>query len=527
MKKIILLLFTTTLLFSQQTNTNQGIELPEFVITGVQAVNMPVLKKERPEYVSTLSEQFFSPNFSPEEVKLEEFSKPPVMDVEIFHTHKEYSGVASLSVSQYSLPNVKAHIGGVFGKLYGALDLWGVNGLEYDDNTGYYNIGGKITNEYNLQKDDYFSESKLSVIGYYNNKGYKLFGSSFPELNRNHQVFDLKTGIENFKTKHLDYKLFADYSYHRLRDQDGIKYYEHNIAGDFYADYKLGTVGFTLESNPEFISYYNGSESKSNFFYSGEANIMVAASVKYSIEFGLYTSYFDEFVIGPSLKMMYKPVEYLGIMAGYGTRDDVKTRADLIQENPFISLNINDEYYEKRSSVIDLLVDYEYSRYFEVSVGATFGNYDTTSYFIQDNANRFTLVETNDVNRTELFVDAQFHLGPGGMLYATVKYDGYTKDGEQLPFVPAFYGSADYSYQLNDEIVLSPGIYFADGVNTDLTGENSLDMILDLSMKASYKYSGELEASVEINNLLNNDNYKYSGYKLKPMDLAGTITFRL
>ena len=62
--KILIILFTSTWIFFFNTESySQSIELPDFVITGVQSVSIPTMKKNKSDYVPVISEEFLTPKY--------------------------------------------------------------------------------------------------------------------------------------------------------------------------------------------------------------------------------------------------------------------------------------------------------------------------------------------------------------------------------------------------------------------------------------------------------------------------------
>jgi len=81
MKKIlIILLIVPFFLSAQDRKDNQSIELPDFVITGVQNVKIPKKKKKKAELVNILSESFFKPSVSSEALSIAAFSQPEILN---------------------------------------------------------------------------------------------------------------------------------------------------------------------------------------------------------------------------------------------------------------------------------------------------------------------------------------------------------------------------------------------------------------------------------------------------------------
>ena len=70
MKKILLIILIPFIIYAQDATKDQSIELPEFVITGERNISIPEMKKHIPELVPTLSDEFFRPVFTTEQLAL-------------------------------------------------------------------------------------------------------------------------------------------------------------------------------------------------------------------------------------------------------------------------------------------------------------------------------------------------------------------------------------------------------------------------------------------------------------------------
>ena len=56
MRKIILIFFLSfTIVFAQEENQSQSIELPDFVITGNEKITIPKVQKSHPDLIPLLS----------------------------------------------------------------------------------------------------------------------------------------------------------------------------------------------------------------------------------------------------------------------------------------------------------------------------------------------------------------------------------------------------------------------------------------------------------------------------------------
>ena len=78
MKKYLILFFLPyVMIFSQDDKSkNPNVELPDFVITGADVVSIKHAEKIKPDFVSTITNDFILPVHSPEELGLKQLSNP-------------------------------------------------------------------------------------------------------------------------------------------------------------------------------------------------------------------------------------------------------------------------------------------------------------------------------------------------------------------------------------------------------------------------------------------------------------------
>src|SRR5690606_20002196 len=86
-----------------QDNPTPTVELPDFVITGTDVVNVQSAQKIKPEVVSTVSEGFLKPAFSPEELEVRDLSNPVKDEINLFDTLNFLKGDLKAGVGVYTL----------------------------------------------------------------------------------------------------------------------------------------------------------------------------------------------------------------------------------------------------------------------------------------------------------------------------------------------------------------------------------------------------------------------------------------
>ncbi|MCU0413749.1 MAG: hypothetical protein MUE91_04995, partial [Ignavibacteriaceae bacterium] len=71
---LTILLLSTAVIYSQGTNPN--VELPDFVIFGKDIISVRKVDKLKPDYISTVSDEFLKPAYKPDYLDLADISNP-------------------------------------------------------------------------------------------------------------------------------------------------------------------------------------------------------------------------------------------------------------------------------------------------------------------------------------------------------------------------------------------------------------------------------------------------------------------
>lgn len=73
-KILLILSFSILAVNAQDDKTkNPNVELPDFVITGKSQLNIKKVDKIKPDFVSSINEDFIKPTYSPEDLEIEIF----------------------------------------------------------------------------------------------------------------------------------------------------------------------------------------------------------------------------------------------------------------------------------------------------------------------------------------------------------------------------------------------------------------------------------------------------------------------
>ena len=89
-------------------SNNPNVELPDFVITGKSQLNIKKVDKIKPDFVSSVNEDFIKPTYSPEELEIGDFSNPLKSDMSFLNDVSFYKGNIAAGIGLYTIPKVSA-----------------------------------------------------------------------------------------------------------------------------------------------------------------------------------------------------------------------------------------------------------------------------------------------------------------------------------------------------------------------------------------------------------------------------------
>ena len=106
MMKLLLIFFLVPFIcFPQDENKqDQNVELPEFVITGTEAVSIEKAKKIEPDFGSTISQDFLKPAFPAEQLPIREFVNPIKENINLKDSVHYLNGRFNAGLGSLSIP---------------------------------------------------------------------------------------------------------------------------------------------------------------------------------------------------------------------------------------------------------------------------------------------------------------------------------------------------------------------------------------------------------------------------------------
>ena len=530
---LIYLLLCAVLVAQEKKEEKQGIELPDFVITGMQSVNMPEMSKIRPKVISTLSKEFFNPEFSPEELTLGSISEPDIKHAEEEAVANPNNGKVKVGAGFYTLPEGMLHYSKSFGNVLVSTQVWGGNEKAHVDNSGYNYSGGTVNTEFFVSNNSPIIPGlRVGLDAFYAREDYKFYGALIPDEIRKKEKINFGLFLANHKDSHIKFKSGAGMDMTRLPNEGVGESYSDNLL-NINGNVDLSLSSFSVRSEAEYIiqnlSGAAGGKSGSNYF-AAKSLLYYRPTVRFSISAGVFFSGTSgNSMIGPVVNLKLKLTDELSIMGAYSTESNFYTSKDFLGTNRFIDINgMPANIFERKPGSLKFAASYAYNKYFEIISGLEVSNIDNHHYFMDgDNNGKFEIASIDDYKFSHLFFQTNFHLGPFGIFYGEVNYFMYNLNGvDRLPYEPdmTFYGR--YGYEFLPGFIGELGLNFRGEVWANEAGTKTLDPVVNVLAGIKYNYLSGLTFYASLENLLGRKDENWYKYQEKPFDISAGIEYR-
>lgn len=523
MKKILigLILIITVNLSAQNQEREQSIELPDFVITGVQSVDVPTLTKKKAELHPLLEKQFFNPQYQPEELNLGRINVPFHEAPKILQEYSPRNSFVRVAAGQYTLPLVDIFISHNFSNSILSLGLFGNNSSDYIKNADKSKYG------INLKSDFFTSQSSSFLPGItfaleagYSKESYKLFGSVLPTPKRINQLADFSFATVYSTSKVFNFSLNTDFSYLNQDEVFKTKEFDMNIQGkvkfilpglDVDVKSKLRKINFDDSVMPEM----------KNDYFSTKAGISLRAINNFMIGGGVYLSKQDSnSFFSPYANVDIKINKFITASAELSGSSEIYSYSELLGMNQFIKAAAKPIYVEKAID-IDLSIKYEYDKYFQLVGGVNYVKYNDYFYFSDATTTGiYDVVPIRKVAQIRIYGNSYFHLGPYGSLYGNVEFQQFTmNDDNRLPYEPLVSSSIEYKYVTGIKVGFGAKYRTMIDFFADVSNNSKVSSYHHLSLNAFYEIFQDAEIILELENILNKDNYLWKNYLEKPFEI--------
>ena len=197
-------------------------------------------------------------------------------------------------------------------------------------------------------------------------------------------------------------------------------------------------------------------------------------------------------------------------------------------QNHYLNVDSIGSIYWERSGALTASIKYEYDKYFQIDGGLKYFTSDKFPYFgLSSDSGKFDL-HYIDMKSISPFANFLFYLGPYGEFYSSLEVsDVRDVDGNQVPYLPLFKFNAEYSYKFKNGLTSIVKMDYQSKRFADVANKISIGDYFDLGLSFIYSFQPNLDLTLDINNLVNQKNYFWYGYREVPINIIVGVNFRL
>lgn len=519
--RLILLIILLPLFLAIAQDKNPNVELPDFVIMGQESISIKRAEKIKPDFVPTITDKFFKPDYPPENLGLRELSSSLKEDLRILDSTKIFNGNLLVEAGNNILPN--ALLGYTLPFKNGVLKttVGGLNQLAYVDNAEKYSIRGGAGIEYTTEiNNEVLGGTRFLLEGDYNSTSYKLFAvaDTVPKRSLNQGNYSL--GIKNTTGKTFIFDLQLDDYFTSIVED---KFTENLLKLNGFFKLQFSDIYFGVKSNyqKQFLNLNSSNKIDFDYYFIRPSfSFRLLNTIKAEIGYSFSKSGSKKFnnIYGSVGIRLSKNLVVLG---EFSPQAEFVTSGLLLRKNEYLNtLNLTNLFL-KKSNHFNAVVKYEFEQYYQVDAGLSyFKSINLPYYQDSDLAGRFD-VHTADVNNYNVYLNLLFHPGPYGFMYGGVNYF-HVRDNNsnKIPYQPYLTCNFSYGYEFIKGLLGVATIDFQSDRYVDIPNAKKLNAIFNLSLKLSYRLQETFILTLGINNLLNREVYLWNGYQEKPFDFT-------
>jgi len=523
---IILLLIISCL--NAQENRSENVELPEFIITGTERIRLPILSKKRPKLISTLSEEFFLPTYSADQISLLNFENPLKRRLEAKNKIRKFDGKLTLKSGMYTLPYGDFLFDKNYKYFLMSLNIYGSNETDYLPNAGYNTSGANATFTFFVNKNSKILPGlKIGTDVSAYRDSYKFFGSDTPSHKR-----ETDGGVAKIN---LIYKLRKSVNFNfdilgSLLEMNDYSFRQKRYSIDGGAEFNVANAGISVNASYLRLNTNNDFISASQVDYlKASAQIKMKPFKTFTSKFGIiYSQFGSNTFISPIGSFQLKIDENIFMFGEYSPKTELIDIKDHLKENLYINAKESQYNYVEHNSFFKLALKYEYGKKFETGAGIFLETLTDMPYY-SDKQSRgaFDILTVPKAARNAAFVDLLFHPDYWGSFYAQILVSDVRDEQKNLvPYQPLMELHSRYSYEFKFNLSGTIKVDYYSQIYSDLENKNKLNDYLNLSLNLKYKLTSKVKLVLEFDNVTNNNNYLLNGYKLKPLEIIGGVEYR-
>jgi hypothetical protein len=531
MKKffILNLLFIVSLTFAQEDKSKlPGVELPDFVITGKDVIAVKKSDKLKPEFVTTISENFIKPSYSPEELEISEFSLPLQKDLSFLDSTYFHNGYIAAGLGRYSFPFVDALYGKPIENGILRLKFSGFNNREYVDNSDRYGLkaGADLLYWTNIDAG-FLPGTQFHLSGDYGTDGYKFFMSDNPTEKRSLNTGRINLNIKNEFNQNFLFNFILDDQITSIQ-QEPFNENNLNLKGQSLLRFSFLNIGITADYRKHSIKNFPDIKTgKDIFIFRPTAGFQFSQITKGSFGVTISNSGGEKF-FSPYASVALKLSDALTLFGEFNSMPEFYGPSFYLKQNLYLDVDSLSSIYFQKDLQYTVSVKYEFNRYYQIDGGLKFFSAKDFPYFVDSyQKGKFALAKT-DVTSISPFANFLFYLGPYGEFYGSAEFNMLQNDNEDfIPYSPKLKLNAIYSYKFNENLIGSLRADYLSGRYKDLENNISLDDYLDFGVDLNYIFNQQFDFFASLRNLFNQKNYLWYNYQEQPLNFLIGVKYKL
>lgn len=516
-----------------QDKQNQNVELPDFVITGKNVINVKSANKKAPPVLEIISNNFLQPVYSTENLKVKEIRSKTINPFTFKKKVKVFNGSAELKGGIYSIPKGSFSLSSPLPNVFFYLNVDGEKMRAHVDNSDHTTIKGEAGLTFIVKNNsDILPGTKISFYGSYGKSKYKFYAIRNPS-ERTLNKSNVSVNIQNLLNKYFVFNADISNDYYSFK---GGSINENLLNINGFA--KVSIAKFNVASNiiykKQSLTNFSLSDLQNNYFYANpRANLNFID--KFKVSLGITYSH----VTGNDYYAPYASVSIglgssITLVGEYSPQAEFITQGMLLDKNKYFNVGNFTNLFFKKTNSIDISLKYEYLKYFELDIGAIYYSSPNQPYFksIRDVPTTFQtpgdyILLTTSAKSYSGYIKFLVNPGEYGLLTAILKYNSLEDDfGKKIPYHPLFNINIKYGFNFNENIKVEPSVKYNSSTYADLANAVEINSFIDLSIKISKRVNNNFQLFLEGTNLLDHSNFIYDGYKQLPISVGGGIKLR-
>jgi len=528
MKKLIIIIcmLNIVLLAQEQTKT-QSIELPDFVITGVQNISLPKIQKKQPEFIPLLSKDFFNPTFpGVEEIPLE-MPKLKGEHVGLNNLLQENNALIKVNAGLHTWPSGEFYYNNWNDNFLYNAHLFGLRELNYIDEAGVNFVGGNLGAKYFVDRESGFLPGlEISLDGGYKIESFNFYGSQSPSLNREAEFGNGTLSFNYENNSSVNFGLSINDNYYNQSDDSTN---ENVISSNAYIQYKLNKVTFelngTIKNQSLSTSIPNlGSDNYYNTIATIGVNVFRNLNIKGGINF---TKSGTNSFVTPFAFVSLRMSNSLTLWGEFSPYAELITLKDFVSQNRYYKMNSFANSFIENNINLKVAMRFNHKENIEITGGGGYKNSDNAIYFLDNVTQGFFDVYKDEIQNTFVFANILMREESLGDFYAELKVqDVKGSSDKKVPYTPTIVGNLSYMYNWFNNFGTKLDLNFDDGAYFDLENSEKLQGKINLSLSIYYEIFNNFNLTLQFENLTNTEYYYYNNYEAKPFDALFGFEYR-